>query len=823
MQVDRGYLDWGHTVVLDVLEAGGALVVGPAGSGLTSLLTAIGGAEAARSRRVLWGRGRRHGAPSGELASIAAAPSELLSTAASAPTTVLVDDAHLLDDATLRALAFVAERRDEVGMRVVVARRPVQPRAELAALDALLVGPHGACYLPALSREALEKWAAAAGGDDPASRARELAKTTGGWPELVVAMLDRDADGADPVRDLISSRLALASGRCRRALCAIAFGFAPGSGALRDAAGIGDEDLDETLSEAFAEGLLHTSTVPEAAVAAALRSAAGAADRARIAAAALTAPAAAMGTVAAHLAALGDCSPEAGELYEAAAGRLESSDPRAALEMLDRALAAGRAEIALRGARARTALAAGDPGLAVALADAEAAATAGVERAFAQAIAGAAWAHLGRPDLAAASLLAAARTNTADHELAALAAVAAAATGSRGPFERSEPTPPPAGAAHDLLEGATAWVLGDAARAESAFGRAAQVTAAIGGAHRWPDSPHALAALVALNRLDPGAANRVLSPSFDRGVGGTAFAARHRLLAAWATLRSGRVDDASSELDTAEARTPRDRLVGAVLAAAVALRAGAPRDLAEVYREVVDSSTNAELDLFSVDLIVEHAHVAARVGADARDVLAPVERACAAAGSPPSLAVPLAWARLLIAGTADDAAAAAEAASALSEHARHSEAARVLGHAASAFASVLAGTVDVDDVRDAASGIAERGLVFEAARLLGAAGLRCTDASVAKQLLGESRRLRGTRRSAPRGRAGTVEALTEREREVARCVLEGLSHREIGEALFISAKTVEHHVARIRQKLGATSRADLLAGIGEELARADAS
>ena len=41
-------------------------------------------------------------------------------------------------------------------------------------------------------------------------------------------------------------------------------------------------------------------------------------------------------------------------------------------------------------------------------------------------------------------------------------------------------------------------------------------------------------------------------------------------------------------------------------------------------------------------------------------------------------------------------------------------------------------------------------------------------------------------------------------------VLEGHGYRAIGERLFISPKTVEHHVARIRSRLGATSRGELL-------------
>ena len=53
--------------------------------------------------------------------------------------------------------------------------------------------------------------------------------------------------------------------------------------------------------------------------------------------------------------------------------------------------------------------------------------------------------------------------------------------------------------------------------------------------------------------------------------------------------------------------------------------------------------------------------------------------------------------------------------------------------------------------------------------------------------------------------------LSEREWEVADLVLAGLTYKQIGDRLFISAKTVEHHVARMRQRLGATSRSDLLA------------
>ena len=64
-------------------------------------------------------------------------------------------------------------------------------------------------------------------------------------------------------------------------------------------------------------------------------------------------------------------------------------------------------------------------------------------------------------------------------------------------------------------------------------------------------------------------------------------------------------------------------------------------------------------------------------------------------------------------------------------------------------------------------------------------------------------------------------ALSAREVEVAREMLAGLTQKQIGEALFISPKTVEHHVAHIRQKLGSQSRAETMSLLRDYLGAMD--
>ncbi|MEV4313245.1 AAA family ATPase [Actinocrispum sp. NPDC049592] len=76
----------------------------------------------------------------------------------------------------------------------------------------------------------------------------------------------------------------------------------------------------------------------------------------------------------------------------------------------------------------------------------------------------------------------------------------------------------------------------------------------------------------------------------------------------------------------------------------------------------------------------------------------------------------------------------------------------------------------------------------------------------------------GARTPRPRraGEAGTVEVLSDREREIAQLVANGMTNREIAARLYLSAKTVEGHLARVFTKLDVKSRV----GVAQRLAAA---
>ncbi len=96
--------------------------------------------------------------------------------------------------------------------------------------------------------------------------------------------------------------------------------------------------------------------------------------------------------------------------------------------------------------------------------------------------------------------------------------------------------------------------------------------------------------------------------------------------------------------------------------------------------------------------------------------------------------------------------------------------------------------------------VAEATVALEAFERLQAA----RDVDAAAALL---RTLGGPARTGPKGH----EVLTKREAEVLALLGHGLGNAEIGDRLYISRKTVEHHVGRVLTKLGLRSRAEAAA------------
>jgi DNA-binding NarL/FixJ family response regulator len=71
------------------------------------------------------------------------------------------------------------------------------------------------------------------------------------------------------------------------------------------------------------------------------------------------------------------------------------------------------------------------------------------------------------------------------------------------------------------------------------------------------------------------------------------------------------------------------------------------------------------------------------------------------------------------------------------------------------------------------------------------------------------RRPRRARRATPTSEGGGVEALSARELEVARLIVDRRTNAQIAEELFVSPKTVETHVRHLFEKLSVSSRVEV--------------
>lgn len=388
-----------------------------------------------------------------------------------------------------------------------------------------------------------------------------------------------------------------------------------------------------------------------------------------------------------------------------------------------------------------------------------------------------------------------------------------------------------AGAATLMATGLHQSLTGAPTDALSTLVRAASLLEPAEHAVLLPDSPAALAGLVAVQCGEFPVADSVLQRAVQAGMGGVPFAVRHRLLRAWVGLSRGDLTATHERLRNAvacrpagTAPQPRDWLFAVALEVGLARRASDLATLRRLWAQAGDAVIRHPVDLYMLLPLGEFTVAAARLGDSDRLAahLAAAQNLLAQYGNPPLWSTWLAWSRLHAAIIAEQQAAAEEHLATLTACAATSRFTVTLAGAARCWLDILGGKVDPAAVEEAARDLHTAGLRWDAARLAGQAAIRTADRKAMVGLMECARVLQGDAAvpdstSDPDGT--NLGRLSEREQQVARLVLDGLTYREVGDRLFISAKTVEHHVARMRQRLGSTNRRELLGQLRQLLGR----
>jgi len=771
------------------------VVVGVDGSGRTRRLAQLASAVSGAGGAVV--RVDPAVVDDGQLAS-------LLDGAKSAGTLVVVDDAHRMGAAQLRQLAGAAR----TGVAMVIARRPTIDGAELADLDEAVAALGTVEVLHPLDAEGMTALVAEVTGARPAPEAvTTLLAASAGLPLVAAALAPNPAQPSAALVARVQRRLAALDPGTAGLAQVLALELELADAVLAGATELDLSRLAGAMRTLRDEGYL----VPDGeqmipAVAQVVMADLPPAQRRRIhdaVAQALLATGAAAPVAATQLRAARAWTPTAAQVYRAAGDQLRFTDPAAAVSWYDDAANAGAEPSTLAAGRAEAAALLGLP------VDVDAAGVSPADAARLALVHGAVASHQGRASRSAAALVAAPPPGPL------LAVPALVATGRLDQAREAAAGAGPL-ALSRLAEAGLAMV--DPARAVPLLIEAAEQMERVPAELVLPDTPHALGALLAVAAGDAATAEHLLQRASAARIGGPVAVERHRLLLAWVRMRAGRFDTAVAELRRlADAGLDgRDRLLYAALAAGVARRSGDIAKLREAWAGVEQALARAVVDLSIVELIEELAVAAARIRRHQRaaptvDALDEIVRGL---GSPAAWTVAVSWIRLQVAVALEDTAAAAVAAAEIASVTTVDGRAGAQRAAAPLWAQALAGEVDVDAVTAACDSLAAAELPWEASRLAGQAAIRTTDPSAARRLLERARDLSSAEVVTGDGRSETVSGgLSEREIEVARLVLDGATYREIGGRLFISPKTVEHHVARIRTKLGANSRAEFVAAI----------
>jgi DNA-binding CsgD family transcriptional regulator len=775
---------------------------------------------------------------------------------------VIVDDAHQLDSADLDRLGRFALTGNA---RIVVAYRPWPRKPELDALEDAVSRQQPPVLLGRLNRRGTQLRCAALLGQAPSAALIDLLyEQTGGSPTLIdqVVRALRTAgrlDGDHPqlpsdVIDRLRYDLDRLPRPLRGLLLAVGLGAAPDPEILAPVLAIDPAVIGDLWSMAQSHGLL----LAEGRLIPLVRRAliAGAAPGTRrvmqrlVLAAHLKRGRPAL-ELAQQLLAAGARGSDLAAVFETAGdGSLAGSAPGAgggadaaahAAQLYAQAVCAGGNPASLAPRRAEAAARAGDLDAALRLADEALSDPNGTDLARAGAVAGAVLAQRGFLARSAEIYrwIGTSRMGSA----APLAALALLCTGSlteaREVLAADGDRPPTlvAGAETLMASGVLQSIVDSPTSAPttalSTLTRAAALLEPGGGTVLLPDTPAALAAIVALHSGELDVAVSVLERALERDAGGLFARTRYQLLLAWTAMIRGDVALARRWLACAVPDSgvlePREDLFAAALAVGLARRESNIPALQTAWVAAREAIVRYPVDLFTLLPLGELAVAAARLREFDR-VTPHLEQGrllLDRLGNPPLWSVPLHWYGLHAAILREQPAVAHDHAAALAGAAKSSHYAAVLAAASRAWLQVLTGEFDGSEVESAARGLQSIGLANDGSRLAGQAAIRTTDRKVMVDLLGCARALQasgaGTASCAadsgrdnrpepqPSSRPATAPLLSDREREVAELILTGLTYRQIGQRLFISAKTVEHHVARIRQRLDVTSRDELFA------------
>jgi DNA-binding CsgD family transcriptional regulator len=759
---------------------------------------------------------------------------------------IVIDDTHLLSGDELHALA---DRVSDPNATMVVATEPHQHNGALRALTLAMERENAAVSLGALSPAELSHAAAAALANPPTGELlQSLMMATGGVPFLVRAALDAaksDDDSpsaafAQAARFALIDRLRRADEPMLEALLIASLGPEFGATDVGAALQLSGDDAAALVDRARASGLVEPSHSAlflrsmHRAVAQIVGTA-----RHRDVEMSLLESQIEMSTLSADLALRlaehGLRHPRLADFLRQHADQSRGQPARAA-RLYRAAMDAGAAGL---DARLADALAlTGDCAMAGRLADELLASEDAAQRAAAVRIAASIAVHDGNVPQAAE--LFRWLGPYPDAFVGAAGAVVLLAAGdaaaARSMLEAHDGGPPTtaARAVRAVAEGLLLTLDQPFAVAVSRLGQALSSEQPASGAA--PDTPAALLTLAALHGGDTVRARSVIARAVRAG-GDHAFGDRHRLLLGWVKMQDGQLTSAAADVSMVgeSGLHHRDALWAAAVRTGIARRTGDGGALQTHWYAAMEILAEYSVDLFSLLPLGELWVAAARLRQVDR-LQHQLDQAFAllrALGKPVLWSVPLHWSGVHAGILANSPDAVAPHGHELTAAATRSAFARSLAGAGRVWLRVLANHVDIDEVTAATWSLSEFGHTWDATRLASQAALQTPDPKVSGAMLQLARDLKLTspadeastdepppaapapRRSQAR-RAST--RLSEREREVAELLLLGMPYRDIGGQLFISAKTVEHHVARIRRRLGADSRSEMLSMLRTMLA-----